>query len=573
MKRKRLLNERNVYFFFVLVALIPVCLTRYIGSLDGPVHLQVSNIMGGLFIGNNTMHDFFQLTPPIIGNITGAYLLALFNLILPSWQAEKLLILAYLIGFYASFRYFVKAINPKPGFLTLLIIPFAYNSLFLLGYYNFSLALVLMMLIAGFWVRNYGSFSVGVYLALAGMLLLLYYTHVVIFTFTLLIIGIFTFVIFILEWINRKPKAFHFFLIRAAGLFISALPGLVMTGMYLRMLPNSDGGEPAPPFNHWHYFSKSQQLVGFDHAIEDKLGVAVFILFLALMLIIVGWRVYKYLRHKSKYTAASFYSDLWLVLAGIFLTLYVVMPNIMSLKVRLFIVFTLLLIVWFSAQKVPAFISLPIALFMLFLGFRYQQEHIKVYRDSDKVIQKIVGLEQFIEENETIAAFNYGSNWLFYHFQNYLGVEKRIVDLQAAAVSPLFAVEWKQNKPFAFIGTRDAQLVIPYGNTPYSDANTIVSHLIILHYKLFKEVEKTDEKALFIKRDYRLAYISPDEFLAIFSYKHPAMVDSIQMRLNINDPNLIEKAEKYGIPISTVIERDALWLYDQSVSVDKNSEE
>ena len=568
MKPGRFINERNVYWVMAIISLIPVCLTKYIGSLDGPSHLHVSNVINGLITGNQTIKEFFQFTSPIIGNVSGIYLLAIFNMWLPAWLAEKLLILTYLIGFYAAFRYLILSINSKPGFLSLLIFPFAYNSLFMLGYYNFSFGLVLMMVIAGFWVRYYRKPVFMVYLVMALLLTFLYYTHLVMFVFTLVVIGLFTFGMFTRDIGAGKPHAIRTFLVRGAGLVAGALPGLVMGMLYMKMIPESTSA-PAQPFDHWQYIIKFQHLVGFDHTTEDTLGSIVFLALVGAIVIILSIKLFSVFVRKSTHSATSFNVDIWLIIAIAFIALFFLVPNIMSLKVRLIVAFSLILITWIAVQKVPVVVSLLISGVVLFAGFRYQQIHVEHYRESQKMIKQIVQLEEFLSENETIATFNYSENWLFYNFSHYVGIEKNIIDLRAAAISPLFAVNWKKNKPFTYIGARNAALFIDTSNSQYSKKNSIATHVIILGYREFARVSEFDKYALIINRDYILIYESPDKMLAVFQYSYPKGVDENIRILTQNEDsqaNLQQKAEEYDVPLNIIIERDALWLYDNLAS-------
>jgi len=138
------LSERRVFFLVAIIYLIPVGMFKYVGSLDGPQHLLTSNIIAGLLSGSDFYGQFFQFNPPVIGNSLGNYILGVLNLILPAWMAEKILLISYLMAFFYGFRYLVVSIKGKADYKLLVIFPFAFHTLFLLGYYNYSIAVAFM---------------------------------------------------------------------------------------------------------------------------------------------------------------------------------------------------------------------------------------------------------------------------------------------------------------------------------------------------------------------------------------------------------------------------------------------
>src|SRR6187549_2575351 len=134
------------YFFFSLsiINLIPVLFYKFFPTLDGPAHLYNATIINQLLAGNEYLEKFFRFNPEPVPNWTGHFLLSCFNLLLPAFIAEKLLLVLYLLGLPFSFRSLIKTIASGNVFISYYIFPFTYSFLFFLGFYNFCVGLVFL---------------------------------------------------------------------------------------------------------------------------------------------------------------------------------------------------------------------------------------------------------------------------------------------------------------------------------------------------------------------------------------------------------------------------------------------
>ncbi len=73
----------------------------------------------------------------------------------------------------------MRAIRPSAGFLAILVVPFTFNVLLHRGFYNFCFSLPVFFLVVGYWLKHRERFGARQALALATLLVLLYFCHLV----------------------------------------------------------------------------------------------------------------------------------------------------------------------------------------------------------------------------------------------------------------------------------------------------------------------------------------------------------------------------------------------------------
>jgi hypothetical protein len=170
------------WLFVTLAALylLPVWAVSRLPTVDGPSHLYNAWVLDHL--GDRAHHPLlastFDFDPRPVPNwlSTGA-LLALFRVLAPL-AAEKALVSAYLVLFFASLWYLAGSVSGDRRWLAFLGFPFAYSLLFELGFYNFCFSLAFYLLALGLWWRRRASPGLVSALALNAVLLLCYFSHI-----------------------------------------------------------------------------------------------------------------------------------------------------------------------------------------------------------------------------------------------------------------------------------------------------------------------------------------------------------------------------------------------------------
>lgn len=570
---KSVLSERNLFILFSIANLIPVCLTSFIGSLDGPQHLYVSNIIAQLWKGNESYQQFYLMNQPIIGNVMGNYMLAICNLFLPAWLAEKMFIITYLVALTSGFRYLVISIKGSSGYLTLIIFPFSYHLLFMMGYYNFSLAIAIMFISIGYWLRYYKNFTLKRILILFLLFTITYYTHVFVFAFLLLIIGFQTTYNFVVEIGNKEKQVVKKYLKRAGIALACAIPGLFFSYLYLSKLPvMNPSGITTNEFAHWKNLFDLKILIGFVDYEEVLYTRILFITLMVLCIWIIAKRILLLIKQFRAGTRHSFnifeLNDFWFGIAVVFLGLYLYFPNNMSFSFRITVLIVFIIILWIAVQDFnPKYAILPIAV-VLYCGIYLRIVYVKYQRPLDRQITEIHSLEKLIPENTLIMTANYSDNWILYHVQNYLGTEKPIIDLRSPAVSELFAVNWNHKKrPFTFVGAKESGIFTGLWNNPESSPVMIAQYIAVIDYVHFLRFSDDDKVKKILARDYQVLYVSKSKIVALFKFNAAEKVRTYQTWLE-GKPNSVkllkEKAIRNNIPYETFLQKDALWLYDQS---------
>src|SRR5690606_7443419 len=153
-------------------------------------HLYNSNLIPHVLFGSN-LDEYYTMNTELVPNWIGHIILSALNLIAPAHIAEKILLCCYVIGLPYAFRSLVAQIAPGRKVVSYFIFPFIYSLVLLLGFYNFCLAMVLMLVTISYWIRNDEQLtqSIRPNLALFALLLLTYFSHLFIFGITLLTIG------------------------------------------------------------------------------------------------------------------------------------------------------------------------------------------------------------------------------------------------------------------------------------------------------------------------------------------------------------------------------------------------
>ena len=124
--------------------------------------------------------------------------------VLPPPWAEKLLLTAYVVSLPLSFRYALVGVRPAAAPLAWLSVPFVLNRHLHEGFYNRAFALVPFFLALGFYVRRRGALSARPALALALLVLWVYFCTSGSFVFLLVVLALLA-AAFTLEDVTAGP--------------------------------------------------------------------------------------------------------------------------------------------------------------------------------------------------------------------------------------------------------------------------------------------------------------------------------------------------------------------------------
>lgn len=172
-------GELVLFWALVLSYLTPVWAHRFIPTQDGPSHLDNAQILKELGNSAAGYEAYYEIRAEPIPNWTSHLLLAGMLYCVPALVAEKLLVSLYIVGFAASFRYFLGAFGDRCQPISWFGLLFVYHRCFWMGFYNSCLSLIWVWLIVGFCVRQRGDFRWVHALILMILFPLAYFTHLV----------------------------------------------------------------------------------------------------------------------------------------------------------------------------------------------------------------------------------------------------------------------------------------------------------------------------------------------------------------------------------------------------------
>ena len=167
----------RIFYLLLVAQLLPIWLVEVFPSQDGPAHAYHAAVLGELLSGGGPMAGLHELRAWVTPYCSVHYLLAGLGGLMDPITADKVMVTVLALGFCLAMRYLARSINPDNHWAPLLAFPFALNKYVYLGYYNFTLGLVLLVLLAGVWQRGFGRWTRRRTVALHLAALLLLVTH------------------------------------------------------------------------------------------------------------------------------------------------------------------------------------------------------------------------------------------------------------------------------------------------------------------------------------------------------------------------------------------------------------
>ncbi|HXO29674.1 MAG TPA: hypothetical protein VOA80_20145, partial [Thermoanaerobaculia bacterium] len=152
----------------------------YLPSTDGPSHVYNAWVLGQLVSSAPAplLGQYFYVNPqPVPNSLTHVALLALMWG-LPPASAEKALLSLYVLLAAGALWYLAGAIDGERAWLALLGLPFVWNMLLGLGFYNYCFSVPLFLLALAWWWRHRGRPGLAFAAVLDTLLVLCYFAHI-----------------------------------------------------------------------------------------------------------------------------------------------------------------------------------------------------------------------------------------------------------------------------------------------------------------------------------------------------------------------------------------------------------
>jgi DNA-3-methyladenine glycosylase I len=142
------------YLILVAIACFPIWRVQYFVNQDGSAHVHSASIMLRSLVSADSGSEPVILNPVPVPNSSGHWLLALFLIAFSPFTATKLVLTLTYAGFVASVWWLRWASHRFDGLKTSLLFGsvLAFNWLWLIGMYNFTLSIIIMIAAYGLFV-------------------------------------------------------------------------------------------------------------------------------------------------------------------------------------------------------------------------------------------------------------------------------------------------------------------------------------------------------------------------------------------------------------------------------------
>tara|TARA_R110002072_G_scaffold17936_2_gene67553 strand:+ start:994 stop:2589 length:1596 start_codon:yes stop_codon:yes gene_type:complete len=510
--------EPLLFLIFVCLHLLPALSGRYFPTLDGPAHLYNSQLIIDLVFNNNTeLTNYFVLNNEPVPNWMGHFILALFNYFLPAFIAEKILIVAYVIALPYTFRKLVLQLNPEGALMSYLIFPFVYSFMFMLGFYNFSIAIVFSFLILRYWIKNdqkkKGFIQVVV---LAFLLICLYFSHLVVFGITLLAIGIH--ILYgilisketVLNRINKGVK--EVITIVLASIF----PLILGINFYVKR----EAASEVQFLSNKQLIQELTEMKFLDPSYSNYFFIF-FLIFCFLTIFLIYKRMVFFLQ-QSRRTATSFFKkhDFWFILAILMLVLYFKLPNMQGgagyISLRMNHLFFIFWMLWLVCNHIPKLLSAGLILFVLYSSLVINNSHSKKSKLLSKDAVSIHKVAAYIPPGSIVLPINNSDHWIMEHFSNYLGIDEPLIVLDNYESTVNYFPIHFNHQDFPTIRIKGVENnvfnCVSWLSNPYSEKIVYAPYIMVYGQKINTDCE--EELLNIIKKTYCLAY--RNEFVELY---------------------------------------------------------
>lgn len=514
----RLPESKYLFYFTLILNIILLCFTKYYPSMDGPAHLYNANILLHLLKGNNTLSEFYSINGLFIPNWTSHLILLFFHSFLPSWIAEKILLIIYVSGMALSFRYLIKALKPDNEYLSIFIFPFIYSFLFHLGFYNFCLSFMLFFLTLGYWLHNYNSSNFYRHIILFLLITFTYFSNVLIFGLLGLTIGLYILYFSFTKYMEDKNivNTLQFCCKELLLLFIVSLPALILLILFyvkVKFFP-SDEAYSVKELIKW--INDARPFIVYDYNGEEIITEQFFHILLLLLTLSFVVKTNNKTYHKPDN------ADIIAIPLLLSTLLFFFIPNGSSagmMSDRYCLIIYILGLIWIIARSVKLKFNniLILALLILHLGllFKHLNGTIKKLDTNAVTINKV---NELILENSIVLPVNLSDNWLEPHFSNYLGVDKPMIILENYEASiGWFPIKWNSDKlPNVVLNDKNSITGIQWMNNINSTVKKPINYILLYGNLSRIDDPQWSELKEQLSKGFKLKYKSENNYVMLY---------------------------------------------------------
>ncbi len=420
-------HEKTIFLFILIFNLLPVLVSKYTLTVDGPAHLYNARLIVDLLENpNGILNGYFVFNNSFSPNWSGHIILGVLLKFLPAYLAEKTLIISYLVLFPIGFRMLLMTLKPEAKYFVYFIIPFTHSFLFYYGFYNFHIGIVILFFTLTFWFRQVKKENSYYSLFIIGLLsCIIFFSHVFIYSVLLLILFISSATV--LSEIKDKKKR-KLKLISYSKSLIAFIPSLAFFMFYLSTLFKR--GETAMDylslksiFGMFYHVEPAKALI---YSKEEIFTKWVFIL----ILIFLIYQLISYFRNST--SKSSLVSKQWRNILLVVTACVFIFPNgtsefgFISTRFILFIYFVLF--IFLATLKYPKWLLIVSLLIINYVNIALVKVYFNKNKEFTVYAEAYIEASKIIKKYSTLLPINTSKEeWLTSHSSNYLGVDNTII--------------------------------------------------------------------------------------------------------------------------------------------------
>lgn len=414
---------RGVFYLFLILHLLPFFSVDILLTLDGPSHLYNAKLFNEILSGNNTISELYQINSELVPNYTGHLILSFLIWVTTPILALKIIHILYVVGLAFAFRKLVLELSPKNGNMSVLIFPLIYSAPFISGFYNFSLALILLLFTLFFWMKNNNKHSILFYVKLSVLFLLTYLSHS--FTFGILCLSIAIIII-----VKRGLYNYKNWLVDGLKVVSAAIIPLVLGIVFV--LSRESNYSYLSNEDLWNKIYNYEFIYAFHN--DSSFWVLTYIFFS-----LFGSVIFKEKRHLA-----------FIYITFVLLVMYFFMPDGVGyasvFSVRTLMLCFLFFTIWLSLQNRNKIFQYIVITLLFFYQNNRIIELMDWSVDKNNKSKEMLAVSELISENSIILPIRTIDVWQYFHISNFLGVKKPQIILENyEAAHDYFPIKWKSN--------------------------------------------------------------------------------------------------------------------------------
>ena len=470
-------GQRAEFLIFTLVTIVNLLFfvsNKFCPTLDGAAHLSNANIINQILVHQNELfRQFFMINPEPVPNWTSHLLLAILNLIIPAFLSEKVLLILLLAGLPFAFRSLIQTITPGKTWCSYLIFPFSHSMFFFFGFFNFCIASLFFVFALNYWLRNESSlFSIRKIIVLALLLLVTYFSHILIFGFLGLLLGLRIVTVALYDLLqpgSKFPEIVRRLLQKLIALLIASGLQLFLVVYFFYSRPSTQLVTYIPKKELLQYIYHIRPLISMNQDIEGRYTKILFFLFLILVLAGVIMRIIRFMRNEERASLTELQNmgsgqnpriNIWWLTGSLVLgfTLFFFVPDAYGTasytNLRIAFLLFLLLILWFSLFRLPSWIGICAAAIAIYVNFSLVIWYQPSIRENNKIAIACNKAADKIAPNSLVLPIYCMDSWFHGHFVDYLSIDKPVLMVyNYECEMGYFPVKWNEKtKPNYYLG-------------------------------------------------------------------------------------------------------------------------